>query len=262
MAVLALCLFLTQLNHDTEDYILNTHTITFVGAGPGAADLITLRGLKALQKAQVVLFDALIDQDLLTHCAHDAILIDVGKRCASGKSRPQQETNQLLIEYGLKFTHVVRLKGGDPSIFGRLDEEITAVKSVGLSFEVVPGITTALAAAAAAQTPLTRRGVSRSLRLMTASIGQNQPLNNWDAHLEPSETMVFYMAGRHLKHIGLALLDKGITPETPALIMHGVSWPNQSEQRTTVQALTQMDAVLSDGPCVLLVGLALAENEA
>ena len=156
----------------------------------------------------------------------------------------------------------MRLKGGDPSIFGRLDEEITAVKSVGLSFEVVPGITTALAAAAAAQTPLTRRGVSRSLRLMTASIGQNQPLNNWDAHLEPSETMVFYMAGRHLKHIGLALLDKGITPETPALIMHGVSWPNQSEQRTTVQALTQMDAVLSDGPCVLLVGLALAENEA
>ena len=240
---------------------MNTQTITFVGAGPGAADLITLRGLKALQTAQVVLFDALIDKDLLAHCAADAILIDVGKRCASGKSRPQHETNELLIEYGLKFSKVVRLKGGDPSIFGRLDEEIAAVKSASLSFEVVPGITTALAAAAAAKTPLTRRGVSRSLRLMTASVGQNQPLNNWDAHLDPSETMVFYMAGRHLKDIGLALLNKGITPETPALIMHGVSWPSQTEQRTTIEEIIQMDHALGDGPCVLLVGLALAESE-
>lgn len=240
---------------------IQSPTITFVGAGPGAADLITLRGLKALQSAQVVLYDALIDPELLEHCAHDVILVDVGKRCASGKSRPQIETNQLLIEYGSKYARVVRLKGGDPSIFGRLDEEIAAVKSAGLFFTVVPGITTALAAAAAAQTPLTRRGVSRSLRLMTASVGQHQPLNAWDAHLEPSETMVFYMAGRHLQHIGLTLLDKGFAPETPALIMHGVSWPSQSEQRTTVHALTQTASLLGDGPCVLLVGLALAETE-
>lgn len=165
---------------------------------------------------------------------------------ALGASRPQHETNQLLIEYGLKFARVVRLKGGDPSIFGRLDE-ITAVKSVGLSFEVVLGITTAASAAAAAQTPLTRRGVSRSLRLMTASIGQNQPLNNWDAHLEPSETMVFYMAGRHLKHIGLALLDKGITRNTCT----DYAWRRLAKPKRATHNGSSADSNgcrLSDGP--------------
>ncbi|TDR30732.1 uroporphyrinogen-III C-methyltransferase [Hydromonas duriensis] len=239
---------------------MSTHTVTFVGAGPGAADLITLRGLKALQSAQAVLFDALIDASLLTHCSSDAILIDVGKRCGLGRSRPQDEINQLLVENGLAFERVVRLKGGDPSIFGRLDEEMSAVKAAGLNVEVVPGVTAALAAAAAAQTPLTRRGVSRSVRLMTASVGQNQPHHAWDAHADANETMVFYMAGRQLQQIAHSLLDKGFSPNTPALIMQGVSWSNQSEQRTVLGQLADFGFELHDAPCVLLVGLALADK--
>lgn len=250
-------------SHEESPYLeytfLNNNTITFVGAGPGAADLITLRGLKALQAAQVVLYDALIDLELLNHCASDVVRIDVGKRCASGKSRPQSETNALIVEHGLKYAKVVRLKGGDPSIFGRLDEEIAAARAAGLNIEVVPGITTALAAAAAAQTPLTRRGVSRSVRLMTASVGQNQPLNGWDAHLDPTETMVFYMAGRQVQQIGLKLLEKGFAHDTPVLIMRGVSWANQSEQRAVLGDLSSLEIDIVDAPCVLLVGLALGE---
>lgn len=236
---------------------MKTHTIVFVGAGPGAADLITLRGLKALQTAQVVLFDALINPELLAHCSTDAQMIDVGKRCASGKSRPQAETNALIVEHGLMFERVVRLKGGDPSIFGRLDEEVAAARTAGLQVEVVPGITTALAAAAAAQTPLTRRGVTRSVRLMTASIGQNQPDNAWDTHLDPSETMVFYMAGRQVQQIGLKLLEKGFAPHTPVLISRGVSWPNQTQHHTVLGDLPNLVIDIIDAPCVLLVGLAL-----
>ncbi|MGB5108763.1 MAG: uroporphyrinogen-III C-methyltransferase [Formosimonas sp.] len=236
---------------------MNTHTITFVGAGPGAADLITLRGMRALQAAQVVLYDALIDPELLNHCAFDVLRVDVGKRCGLGRSRPQDDINALIVEHGLKYAKVVRLKGGDPSIFGRLDEEITAVRAAGLNIEVVPGITTALAAAAAAQTPLTRRGVSRSVRLMTASVGQNQPSNGWDAHIDPSETMVFYMAGRQVQQIGLNLLARGLAPETPVLIMRGVSWANQSEQRAVLGELLSLEIDIADAPCVLLVGLAL-----
>ena len=157
-----------------------SHTITFVGAGPGATDLITLRGVKVLQTAQVVLYDALIDHGVLAHAHPDAIMVDVGKRGVGekcGQSKKQADINAELIRYGLQYERVVRLKGGDPAIFGRLDEEIDAVLSVGLNYEIVPGVSSALAAAASAKTALTRRGVARSVRLLTASVGNDQPDN-------------------------------------------------------------------------------------
>jgi uroporphyrin-III C-methyltransferase len=234
-----------------------SHHITFVGAGPGAADLITVRGQKALQNAQVVLFDALIDDGLLAYCAPDVVLVDVGKRCPKNTAKPQDEINALLIEHGLKYARTVRLKGGDPSIFGRLDEELAAAKKAGLTVEVVPGVTAALAAAAAAQTPLTRRGVTRSIRILTATVGAAQPHNDWDAALDPSETMVFYMAGKQLREIGLRLLLAGFSAQTPTLIVRGASWSNQDCVRLTLQGLPDYVLSNSDAPTILMVGLAL-----
>jgi uroporphyrin-III C-methyltransferase len=234
-----------------------SHRITFVGAGPGAADLITVRGQKALQNAQVVLFDALIDDGLLAYCPLGVILVDVGKRCSKNTAKPQDEINTLLIKYGLKYARTVRLKGGDPSIFGRLDEEIAAVKQAGLTVEIVPGVTAALAAAAVAQTPLTRRGVTRSVRILTATVGTTQPHNDWDAALDPSETMVFYMAGKQLQEIGLQLLFAGFSAKTPTLIVRGASWSNQGFVRLTLEDLPEYVLDNSDAPTILMVGLAL-----
>ncbi|MGL4767888.1 MAG: uroporphyrinogen-III C-methyltransferase [Formosimonas sp.] len=234
------------------------NTITFVGAGPGAADLITVRGQRALQRAQVVLFDALLDEGLLTYCAPDVILVDVGKRCSKTTAKPQDDINALLVAYGTQYAHTVRLKGGDPSIFGRLDEEISAAQQAGLAVEVVPGVTAALAAAAAAQTPLTRRGVTRSIRFLTATVGTAQPLNTWDAALDPTETMVFYMAGKQLREIGLRLLAGGFAAHTPALIVRGASWSNQDCQRLMLADLPDWALSASDAPCLLMVGLALS----
>lgn len=234
------------------------NTITFVGAGPGAADLITVRGQKALQNAQVVLFDALLDHGLLAYCAADVILVDVGKRCSKNSAKPQDEINALLVEHGLKYPRTVRLKGGDPSIFGRLDEEIVAAKKAGLAVEVIPGVTAALAAAAAAQTPLTRRGVTRSIRFLTATVGTAQPSNDWDIALDPSETMVFYMAGKQLREIGLRLLFAGFSAATPVLIVRGASWTNQDCQRLVLADLPEWVLSDSDAPCLLMVGLALS----
>ena len=233
------------------------HTIIFVGAGPGAADLITVRGLRALQNADVVLFDALIDPNLLNDCRADVLRVDVGKRCSKGNAKPQSEINTLLLEYGLKFPNVVRLKGGDPSMFGRLDEEISAAKDAGLTVEVVPGVTAALAAAAVAQTPLTRRGVTRSVRFLTATVGTAQPENDWDASLNPSETLVFYMAGKQLGEIGRRLLAKGLSPSTPVMIVRGASWRTEECQRLTLSQLPEWQLHDSDAPCLLMVGLAL-----
>lgn len=236
---------------------LNPHIITFVGAGPGAADLITVRGMHALQVADVVLYDALIDPELLNHCSKDVLRVDVGKRCGLGRSRPQDDINALLVEYGLQFKNVVRLKGGDPSIFGRLDEELGAVRAVGLQVEIIPGVTSALAAAAAAQTPLTRRGVARSVRLMTASIGEQQPAHAWGQTIDPSETLVFYMAGRQIQQIGVNLLAHGFAADTPVLLMRGVSWADQVEQRLVLSDLPNMTTDAAAAPAVLLVGMAL-----
>ena len=141
--------------------------VVFVGAGPGSADLITLRGLQRLRQAEIVLADALTDPALRQE-APDAEWIDVGKRGFSTESTGQARINLLLVESARRSARVVRLKGGDPSMFGRLEEELHALGQAGIASEVVPGITSALAAAAATQQPLTRRGIGRSVAFSTA----------------------------------------------------------------------------------------------
>ena len=186
--------------------------VIFVSAGPGAADLITLRGARALQRADVVLFDALTDP-ALREFAPDAQWLDVGKR-GFCDSTAQTAINALLVKQALAHAVVVRLKGGDASVFGRLEEELIALAEAGIASEVVPGVTAAIAAAAHTQRPLTRRGKGRSVSLTTAMTkdGDLQALKSAD-------TEVFYMAGRQLGALARKLQQAGWPADTPAVVV-------------------------------------------
>ncbi len=186
--------------------------VVFVSAGPGAADLITLRGARALAQAQVVLFDALTDP-ALQDLAPQARWIAVGKR-GFEHSTKQTAINALLVKAAREHAVVVRLKGGDASVFGRLEEELIALAEAGIESEVVPGVTAALAAAAQTQRPLTRRGRGRCVSLSTAmtELGELQATRSAD-------TEVFYMAGRQLGALARRLLDAGWPADTPALVV-------------------------------------------
>ena len=186
--------------------------VIFVSAGPGAADLITLRGARALAQADIVLADALADP-ALRELAPQARWLDVGKR-GFEHSAKQTEINALLVKAALEHARVVRLKGGDASIFGRLEEELQALAAAGIASEVVPGVTAALAAAAQAQRPLTRRGRGRSVSLTTAMTEAGELRG---AH--SADTEVFYLAGRQLAALGRQLLAAGWAPDTPALVV-------------------------------------------
>lgn len=186
--------------------------VIFVSAGPGAADLITVRGVRALAIADVVLTDALTDP-ALRELAPQARWIAVGKRGFEHSPR-QTEINALLVRAARESDVVVRLKGGDASVFGRLEEELLALAEAGIACDVVPGVTAALAAAAQAQRPLTRRGRGRSVSLTTAMTETGELRG---AH--SADTEVFYMAGRQLAALGRQLLAAGWAPQTPTLVV-------------------------------------------
>lgn len=227
--------------------------VIFIGAGPGSADLITLRGARALARAEVVLFDALSDPGL-KDLAPQARWVDVGKRGFSDRpdsnANGQARINALLVEEARAHTLVVRLKGGDPSVFGRLDEELTAVRSAGLSCEVIPGVTAALAAAADAQRPLTRRGAGRSVSLATAMT------RTGDLHaVRTADTEIYYMAGRQLAVIGERLLQAGWPADTPVSVTSRAGWPDQCSSDHTVGSLSEAEPKHAGRPTVVVVGV-------
>lgn len=225
--------------------------VVFIGAGPGAADLITLRGLNALAHAQVVLFDALTDPALRAH-APQAEWVDVGKR-GFELSTAQARINALLVQYASQGLRVARLKGGDPSMFGRLEEELWALDQAGLAYEVIPGITAALAAAAATARPLTRRGVGRSLALSTAMTAEHE----LQAYRR-ADTEVFYMAGRQLEALSHHLLEAGWPATTPVSVVSRAGWPDQRCSDHTVATLATTCAAHAGRPTVVTVGVGAA----
>lgn len=221
--------------------------VVFVGAGPGAADLITVRGARALGRAEVVLFDALTDPALRELAPH-ALWLDVGKR-GFCDSTGQTRINALLVKHALQGRHVVRLKGGDPSVFGRLEEELLALDEAGIESEVVPGVTSAIAAAAATKKPLTRRGNGRSVSLTTAM--------SWTGELRASrtaDTEVFYMAGRQLAALGRALAQAGWPADTPVSVVSRAGWPDQLASEHQVAALAEASVLHAGRPTVVTVG--------
>ncbi len=221
--------------------------VVFIGAGPGAADLITVRGARRLASADVVLFDALTDPALRELAPH-AKWIDVGKR-GFCDSTGQATIDAMLVRHAREAGVVVRLKGGDPSVFGRLEEELEALAAAGIEAEVVPGVTAAIAAAAATQRPLTRRGIGRSVSLATAMTREGRLVAGRSA-----DTEVFYMAGRQLGALARRLQAAGWPAETPALAVSRAGWPDQLHSEHLVADLGQAALLHAGRPTVVTVG--------
>ncbi len=225
--------------------------VVFIGAGPGAADLITVRGAARLAQADVVLFDALTDP-ALRGLAPGARWIDVGKR-GFADSTGQVTINALLVKHANEGRAVVRLKGGDPSVFGRLEDELEALARAGVACEVVPGVTAAFAAAAAIRRPLTRRGVGRSVSLATAMTREGQLQATRSA-----DTEVFYMAGRQLAALSRRLLAAGWPAATPVCVVSRAGGPDQRESDHTVGDLARAAVLHAGRPTVVTVGAGAA----
>ncbi len=237
--------------------------VYLVGAGPGAADLITVRGAKLLAQADIVFHDALVEPEMLALCPQ-AIQIAVGKRC--GKlSSAQEFINKRLVDAAQKYQTVVRLKGGDPMLFGRADEEIQALKDALIEVEVVPGVTAALAGAASLQQSLTLRGVSRSVAFITLAQGAdnitpNQPIANPTA-----DTLVYYMGRKDAVKIAQQLIAQHshVNASTPVHILEAVSTPRERQWASTLQelAIGKTDEWFdSSSPALIMVGEALKLN--
>lgn len=211
------------------------------------ADLITLRGAARLREADVVLFDALADP-ALRELAPMAEWIDVGKR-GFVHATQQAQINALLLDKAQSHACVVRLKGGDPSLFGRLEEELITLRGAGIACEVVPGVTAALAAAAATQRPLTRRGTGRSVSFATAMTLAGELRSSLSA-----DTEVFYMAGRQLGELAARLLNAGWAADTPVLVVSRAGWPDQIDSSHVLAQLGAASALHAGRPAVVTVG--------
>ena len=229
--------------------------VVLIGAGPGAADLITVRGARVLALADVVLHDALVSADMLELCPQ-AIKILVGKR--NGKqSTHQNDINQLLIEYAQKYALVVRLKGGDPMLFGRADEELAALELAHIPVEIIPGISTAFAAAATTQQPLTKRGIARSVAFFTSSSAPNLPATT---QLPDCDTLVQYMGGQKAIETAQILLKQGRPATLPVVIVENCSLQNERIQRMTLNDLAN-GLARSEGPVLVMLGEAFKARD-
>src|SRR5881275_2150790 len=224
--------------------------VYLVGAGPGDPELLTLKALKVLKRADVVLHDELVGAEILAQVPSTARIQNVGKRCG-GKSTSQREINSLLIQYSLLRLQVVRLKGGDPFIFGRGGEEMQALRQAGIDVEIIPGITAALGAAAAVQVPLTHRELSSTLILVTGSSKQSNHIANWPDRLPSNATVVVYMPG----DLGLLqdrLLGSGVAGETPCAIISAATSESEKVHITKVSDLADSPSMVA--PKLLVVG--------
>jgi uroporphyrin-III C-methyltransferase len=228
--------------------------VYLIGAGPGAQDLMTLRGARLLAQAGVVLHDALVTEEMLELCPQ-AIKIAVGKR-GGQPSTAQSSIDQQLIDQARQHAIVVRLKGGDPMLFGRADEELRALEGAGIEVEVVPGITTALAAAAAARQPLTRRGVARSVAFFTSSTAPSLSENN---EIPNADTLVQYMGGREAIATAEQLLAQGRPGTTPVLVIENCSRPDQRIARIDLTRLA-LGLGAAQGPVLVMLGEAMAQR--
>jgi uroporphyrin-III C-methyltransferase len=224
--------------------------VFLVGAGPGAPDLLTLRAVRLLEQADVVLYDALVHPEVVA-LAHNAKKLAVGKRCGQ-VSIDQRFINRILVEEAMRHESVVRLKGGDPMLFARAREEIDALRAAGIEFEVVPGVTAALAAAAQLQTPLTERGVSRAVTFATLRVGKGAPQLG-SPRVEPAQTLVLYMGAGEAARVATALFATGYAGSTPVAIVENASLPESRRFQLTLADLPGFDAALN-GPAILCVG--------
>ena len=234
--------------------------VTLVGAGPGDAELLTLKAVRALQSADVVLYDNLVSDDVLDLARREARKMPVGKR-GGRPSCSQSEINRLMLHFARQGKHVVRLKGGDPMIFGRAGEEISRLQQVGISVDVVPGITTALAMASSLGVSLTHRDCAQSVRFVTAHRrdGKLPDDLDWQTIADPNTTTIFYMGGRTAAQISQHLRAHGLSGDTPVVIGKSVSRPGQLNWYGKLDQLADgMTDTGYDQPVIIGVGAVFA----
>ena len=234
--------------------------VTFVGAGPGDPELLTLKARRALDDADVVLHDRLVPQPILELARREAVVIETGKT-GFGPAMPQSEIDALIVEHARGGAHVVRLKSGDPTIYGRLDEETAACDAAGIDFAVVPGITAASAAAAGLGRSLTSRGRNSDLRFLTGHDTDGFTDQDWRALAAPGQVAAIYMGRRAARFLQGRLLMHGADPATPVTAVENASRP---DERTVATTLGALPAALADltAATVLLFGLAPREAAA
>ena len=248
----------------TLDTLLQTHLtgattpgrVDFVGAGPGDPELLTLKARKALDAADVVIHDRLISPEILELARREALIIDAGKE-GFGPSMTQSDINALIVEHASAGAHVVRLKSGDATVFGRLDEEIDAVIAAGLAYAIVPGITAASAAVATIGQSLTKRDRNASVRFLTGHDMKGFAEHDWAALARPGEVAAIYMGKKSARFIQGRLMMHGADPATPVTVIENASRPDQRVLETTLARLEpDLGAACMTGPALTLYGLA------
>lgn len=231
-----------------------TEIVHLVGSGTGDPELLTLKALRVLREADVVLHDALVSAEILDLIPRGALTLDVGKRCGS-TAITQEQIHEMMISLASSGKKVVRLKCGDPLIFGRGGEEIEALRQAGIEVEIVPGITSALAAAAAAKVSLTHRSLASSVVFITAHHAKSSR-TNWKALAASGSTLAFYMPGGRYAEISQSLIESGLGEDVPCVIVSRASSKAQQIYSTTVGALAEAPELAA--PSILLLGQALS----
>jgi uroporphyrin-III C-methyltransferase/precorrin-2 dehydrogenase/sirohydrochlorin ferrochelatase len=234
--------------------------VSLVGAGPGDPDLITLKALRALQGADVVLYDDLVAPEIVDMARREARKIDVGKRGYRASCK-QSDITAMLIEFGRAGQRVARLKGGDPMIFGRANEEIVALVEAGIPVEVIPGVTAALGAAASLKISLTERDVARRLQFITAHAKDGRLPEDiaWGALCDRGAATVVYMGVKTMDALVARLLDHGMDPATPAVLVERASRPDERRIAAGIADMpARVHAARPDGPCLLMIGRVFA----
>lgn len=234
--------------------------VYLVGAGPGAADLLTLRAARILQNADALFYDALVHPEVIALAAR-AHKVAVGKRCAS-HSTAQLFINKRLIDAARRHATVVRLKGGDPMLFGRAQEEIDALHRAGIEVAVIPGITAALAASAALKVSLTRRGMSRNVAFVTPRVGDTEKATDWIASAAAADTAVVYMGSREAAALARDLIARGVAPDTPVAIVENISLADERQHLGRLRELESLSSRLGSGPATIVLGQVLREKAA
>ncbi|HEX4605715.1 MAG TPA: uroporphyrinogen-III C-methyltransferase [Candidatus Angelobacter sp.] len=230
--------------------------VYLVGAGPGAADLLTLRAAALLREARVVLHDDLVPQEILALCPPTAEIINVGKRCGQ-RSRTQEQINALMVWCAGVHETVVRLKSGDPAVFGRLGEELEALQRAGIAFEIVPGVTAASAAAAAANITLTHRRSASAIVTITAHNARDEGL--YQTMFNPARTtFAIYMPGPDYARTSRELIDSGLDSGTPCAVVSNAGRTNQEVRHLLLRDLSAVKGVAA--PALLLVGKVAREH--
>lgn len=230
-----------------------TGFVSFVGSGPGDPELLTLKAVDRMKRADAILFDDLSSGPILAHAGRGADLVGVGKR--AGRPSPKQDhVSRLLVDYAKTGARVVRLKSGDGGMFGRLEEELIALREAGIDYEIIPGIPSACAAAAAAGIPLTRRLTARRVQFVTGhDVSGALPEDlNLAALADPLATTVVFMGKRTFPRLADLLTGAGLPPDTPALLAESVSTPDQQLMRSTVAGLAERFAD-DPGPAPALI---------